>query len=369
MSINGLFFDERFQKAIGFRALFENILSDGILNGCALSNTTSSMTVGVGFLNIAGGLIYVDAAETTSIVGPTGNYVRFYFKIDLTQTAQSGTFLQGSIEYDYSSTIAGFTALTQGDINVSDTTYEQEIAIYSLSGGNISALIRSIPNSKVIVDSWIPVLDTWTRVSDTSASVPAGGTSRYKKLWRVKFTQHGTTKDGYLTSVADTAIGFYGGSDYVIEDTTTYPITDIYISNEVFPDGCHEWLNFTPTFANITKGAGGTYLYKLRFIGKTCMIQGSFTFGTGSAITGTPRITLPFTAANVSLALPTVYILDNGTAWFVGTAIWASTSEIDLSVMSTGSTYAGPVAISATVPMTWANSDRLFFNIVYETNL
>lgn len=144
MAIDLITFDERYQKALVYGSFNQSVLSDGILNGCAISNTTSSMTVGAGSIVIGGRLIYFSAAETTNIVSPTGNYVRFYFKIDLTQTPSSTASNQGTIEYDYSATLGGFAALTQEDINEDGNTYECEIAVYSLSGGNINALTRNI---------------------------------------------------------------------------------------------------------------------------------------------------------------------------------------------------------------------------------
>lgn len=200
MSINGITFDERYQKALVHGSFNQGVLSDGILNGCALSNNTTSMTVGVGTMIIGGRLIYIEAAETTNIVSPTGNYVRFYFKIDLTQTPDSETFAQGTIEYDYAASIGAFAALTQEDINEDGNIYECEIAVYSLSGSNIDALVRSIGFAG---GGWISAIgETWvySSVDDPTGVITITGdlTGKYKAGTKIKFMNGGNEIKGIV---------------------------------------------------------------------------------------------------------------------------------------------------------------------------
>lgn len=163
MSINGLFYDLRAQKAKNYRAWMKTLIPDGIINGCALSFTGTSITVGVGHFSACGAVTEIDVAETTDLLDPIASgYVRLKYAIDLTQIPDSVTFTQGSFTYDYSATLGGFGALTQEDINAAGTTYEIEFAIYTMVGSAVTALTRSVgysstPNiiEPTFTNSWV----------------------------------------------------------------------------------------------------------------------------------------------------------------------------------------------------------------------
>ena len=123
-------------------------LSDGIMEGCAITYTATGITVGVGHFVAAGRRVYLPVAETINLLNPISTgFVRLKLKIDLTQTASKDIFTQGSWVYDYSTTLGGFPALTQENINAPGTaynTYEIEFAVLSLSGSVITGVTRSI---------------------------------------------------------------------------------------------------------------------------------------------------------------------------------------------------------------------------------
>lgn len=77
------------------------------------------------------------------------------------------------------------------------------------------------------------------------------------------------------------------------------------------------------------------------------------TFGTGEWSFG-----LPYTAK--STAVGTAWILDNGTAYYVG-AVKIESGNATAQVFISG----GVTAISSATPMTWANGDRLIFSLAY----
>jgi hypothetical protein len=72
-----------------------------------------------------------------------------------------------------------------------------------------------------------------------------------------------------------------------------------------------------------------------------------------------PYFTLPVTATS---SFPQsfnghVYILDNGTAEFVGNMLHRSPTTTEPTVTNTSGTYAAFTRFTATAPMTWANND------------
>ena len=100
---------------------------------------------------------------------------------------------------------------------------------------------------------WTAGVGTWTYASATSITIPSGGASIYSVGDKIKLTQT-TEKKFYIISVADTAIGITGGTDYTL---TNAAITSPYYSHMASPVGFPGYFNFTvtPTF---TAGAAPT---------------------------------------------------------------------------------------------------------------
>lgn len=92
---------------------------------------------------------------------------------------------------------------------------------------------------------WIPVTESLTYASAYTISVPAGAGTRWQKDDKIKFIQHGVTKYGYITAVTDTLLTFCAGSLYTLENTTTYPITNVYLSRAENPYGFPTSFPFT----------------------------------------------------------------------------------------------------------------------------
>lgn len=161
MSINGLFYDLRAQKAKNYRTWMKKIFTDGILNGCALSNTDDSITLGVGHFVASGAITEIDVAETTTLLTPIENgYVRLYYQIDLTQTPSKTVFNQGSMLYDYAASLGAFSALTTEDINDDGDIYEIEIAVYTMVSSVCTALVRNIADAEIIGAGGSTALDS-----------------------------------------------------------------------------------------------------------------------------------------------------------------------------------------------------------------
>lgn len=135
--IQGITFDNQVVTAKDHGRLFHALLRDGVISGCNITKTTNSITVGSGYLLVAGRLIKITAAQTLYITLPsTPGYFRVLATVNLTGTATTTEFDQVSLSTEFSRTLDGFRELTQGDVNGSETLYEYELCIvYSLTSG------------------------------------------------------------------------------------------------------------------------------------------------------------------------------------------------------------------------------------------
>jgi hypothetical protein len=121
--------------------------------------------------------------------------------------------------------------------------------------------------------------------------------------------------------------------------------------------------NYTPTFANVTLGTGGTKYGRYLAFGKLCVGVGGFTLGTGGVLTGTLTMTLPFTAGTV------------GADWiFAGRGYDASATVgvSGLGVILDGETIGKNIVTignnfwAAATPFTWAAGDTFRSIFVFE---
>lgn len=122
-------------------------LTDGILSGCLLSYSGSTLTMAAGSLLAAGRQIHHTAASNWAVVDATSGYARLVLTIDLTQAATKDSFEQISAEIQYASSVNGFSSLTQNDINGTGTKYQVAVCVVSLGTGGISGIVSSLPSS------------------------------------------------------------------------------------------------------------------------------------------------------------------------------------------------------------------------------
>lgn len=159
MAINGMIFDNRHPTAKSIRNALSNALDDGILNGCSItvsSATPPVITIGSGFIIIAGGVFKIDGSQivNTTSSASTKNYTRVIAKFTPSRTSTESTFDQIEFSADYSDTIEGFSSLMKGNVNAStvssDTYYSIEIAIINNSSRTIYRKNSAGPKIKYI---------------------------------------------------------------------------------------------------------------------------------------------------------------------------------------------------------------------------
>lgn len=146
--IKGITFPGQKVPAVAHGAIFERLLDDGKLYGCGVSKSGSTLNVGAGLFVEAGRLIEIVTAEAISVTGSSG-YARIKGVIDTSKTSTADSFLQFSWAVDYSATVDGFTALTQGAVNQGGAaTYEMELCIVSLNASGINEIVRGFADAE-----------------------------------------------------------------------------------------------------------------------------------------------------------------------------------------------------------------------------
>jgi len=175
-------------------------------------------------------------------------------------------------------------------------------------------------------DGWIPVTGTFSYASASTITVPSGAAAVYSLYDKVKFTQHGVTKYGYVYPTSDTLLTFYAGSDFSIENTSAYPITNAYYSHAASPVGFPQWFDYTPilTVSGGTAPTYATFINRYCMVGKMVTVYGQWYNGSGgTAGAGTNQIviTLPITAYQENIITGSGGLV-NGSTFLAGLGIY-----------------------------------------------
>lgn len=154
-------------------------------------------------------------------------------------------------------------------------------------------------------------------------------------------------------------------------ETSTYPAKiDGY--RDALKALTEAWTSYTPTWTGATTNpvlnngsfSGSAYAQ----IGKLVIFRIVLTMGSTTTYgSGAWSITLPVAPKNAGRwSFPAVDISDTGTASYSGRMVAAGGSPAGL-LLTAGTSAGGPDRlITATVPHTWANTDFLTLNGVYE---
>ena len=124
------------------------ILPDGILTGCALSYSGSTLTMAAGQLMVCGRQIKHPSAQNWAVSDATSGYARLLLTIDLTRTASKETFDQVVDTIEYATSADGFSELEQSDINSAGTKYQIAVCVVSLGTGGITGIVEELEKSE-----------------------------------------------------------------------------------------------------------------------------------------------------------------------------------------------------------------------------
>jgi len=170
-----------------------------------------------------------------------------------------------------------------------------------------------------MADGWVSVSSTWTYLSATSVTVPAGALLIYSIGDKIKFTQT-TVKYFYVVGVADTVLTLTGGTDYAVVNAA---ISAVGYSKAGAPVGFPSFLNWNSTTGHNVQGASSVANDSFNFqINGRAVFCRAYVNCTSNASTMTG--TLPVTPAATSIHV--VRIRDNTTTYQAGLATITSSS-------------------------------------------
>lgn len=139
--IQGVTFPNQKVSAKDHGALFEKCLTDGIIKGCEISYSGRNVTIGEGYLIVAGREIHLTGANTISLSGSDNHpYVRIKVRIDKGKISSLTTFDQVSFEIDRANTYSGLPSLTKEDINGNGVIYEASMVVLKMTNGAFSSI-------------------------------------------------------------------------------------------------------------------------------------------------------------------------------------------------------------------------------------
>lgn len=124
------------------------------------------------------------------------------------------------------------------------------------------------------------------------------------------------------------------------------------------------WAAYTPALTNATIG-NGSLDFRYRYAGpKTVHVRGVITFGSTSSVSGQISVSYPDSVSPdaVPRGIGHLWAIDDNGTDYVGTC---ATGASDI-ITYANSTNAILAATSATVPFTWATSDVLSLDIIFE---
>lgn len=162
---SGVFFGNRVLPAKGLGMFSRAVLTDGILTGFGLSSAGAQLTVEAGYMIACGRVFQLPQAKTLTIGDASSGYARVIVEIDLTAVSTPTTFDQVRFAVDYASTVTGFAALTQADVNAAGTIYQTALCIVSLGTAGITGVVSAM--APAMAARLCKLL--WTNASPTSA--------------------------------------------------------------------------------------------------------------------------------------------------------------------------------------------------------
>lgn len=176
MAFDPITFEGNDLTAIADGGFQSALMSDGVVWGCAISVTNSSITIQKGEIILCGRLVHFKSVTTIQL---TPTVTSGFGRLVLTAQPNAVSPVILTAEFVQSS----FEALTQEDINDTGNTYQIEVARFSVSSSQIGSLISQISRSAIsnnVLDNiklaMYPVGSIYMSANSTNPSQLFGGT-------------------------------------------------------------------------------------------------------------------------------------------------------------------------------------------------
>lgn len=323
------------------RAIFD----DGILTGCDLSYSGSTLTMTAGQLMICGRQIIHPSSQNWAVTEATSGYARLVLTIDVTRTSTKDTFDQVVDEIQYATDANGFADLTTADINATGTRYQVAVCVVSLGPGGITGIASKLDVTEgggaggvltVTVSPGELVTVSNSEKSQAKAA-NASGVAVFKGLkagpWTVAVTRNGKPTAKTVIVVTDYSVSIPLSTIPEFTYTGTFEIVND--SDEPIAVSQDNWkIRFltsgTLTFTNLNGADGGIDVFLVGGGGGTKWSVGGkiHSGGAGGGYTQTGKA--------ITVTTNTPYTIDIG-AGGIGAADGGTTSAFGLSASGGGS--------------------------------
>ena len=307
------------------RAIFD----DGILTGCDLSYSGSTLTMTAGQFMICGRQIIHPSSQNWAVTEATSGYARLVLTIDVTRTSTKDTFDQVVDEIQYATDANGFADLTTADINATGTRYQVAVCVVSLGPGGITGIASKLDMTEgggaggVLTVTVSPGELVTVSNSDKSQAkaANASGVAVFKGLkagpWTVAVTRNGKPTAKTVIVVTDYSVSiplstipeFTYTGDYEIVNDSDEPIT---VSQDNWK--IRFLTSGTLTFTNLNGAENGIDVFLVGGGGNGETIRGAR--GGGGGYTKTVK--------GVSIAIATPYTVTIGASSGTSSAFGAS---------------------------------------------
>ena len=307
------------------RAIFD----DGILTGCDLSYSGSTLTMTAGQFMICGRQIIHPSSQNWAVTEATSGYARLVLTIDITRTSTKDTFDQVVDEIQYATDANGFADLTTADINATGTRYQVAVCVVSLGPGGITGIASKLDMTEgggaggVLTVTVSPGELVTVSNSDKSQAkaANASGVAVFKGLkagpWTVAVTRNGKPTAKTVIVVTDYSVSiplstipeFTYTGDYEIVNDSDEPIT---VSQDNWK--IRFLTSGTLTFTNLNGAENGIDVFLVGGGGNGETIRGAR--GGGGGYTKTVK--------GVSIAIATPYTVTIGASSGTSSAFCAS---------------------------------------------
>ena len=322
------------------RAIFD----DGILTGCDLSYSGSTLTMTAGQLMICGRQIIHPSSQNWAVTEATSGYARLVLTIDVTRTSTKDTFDQVVDEIQYATDANGFADLTTADINATGTRYQVAVCVVSLGPGGITGIVSKLDMTEgggaggVLTVTVSPGELVTVSNSDKSQAkaANASGVAVFKGLkagaWTVAVTRNGKPTAKTVIIVTDYSVSIPLSTIPEFTYTGTFEIVND--SDEPIAVSQDNWkIRFltsgTLTFTNLNGADGGIDVFLVGGGGGTKWSVGGkiHSGGAGGGYTQTGKA--------ITVTTNTPYTIDIG-AGGISAADGGTTSAFGLSASGGG---------------------------------